>query len=83
MPTSSAIDSPPSPVEHRVSKPPRAARSRYVKWGLLLLGALVLAGAILWLHGRNRQSTDDAEVDGHLAPISAKITGSDRMALLT
>jgi membrane fusion protein (multidrug efflux system) len=27
-------------------------------------------------HGRNRESTDDAQVDGHIAPISAKISGS-------
>jgi membrane fusion protein (multidrug efflux system) len=39
-----------------------------------LLLALVAVG--FWWHSRNRVSTDDAEVDGHIAPVSAKISGS-------
>jgi membrane fusion protein (multidrug efflux system) len=45
----------------------------------LALGTLVLSllvGGYFWLHGRNRESTDDAQVDGHIAPISAKVSGS-------
>ncbi len=76
MATTTDLASPALPVEPPLEGPPRASRVRFLKWGLLLLGAVVLAGTILWLHGRNRQSTDDAEVDGHLAPISARITGS-------
>jgi membrane fusion protein (multidrug efflux system) len=43
-----------------------------------ILGLLILAGAgfYFWWNGRNRESTDDAQVDGHLAPISAKVAGS-------
>ena len=37
---------------------------------------LVLVGGYFWLHGRNRESTDDAQVDGHIAPISAEVSGS-------
>jgi membrane fusion protein (multidrug efflux system) len=45
-------------------------------WGLF--GLLLLAGAAFyfWWLGRNRESTDDAQVDGHIAPISAKVSGS-------
>jgi membrane fusion protein (multidrug efflux system) len=43
-----------------------------------LLSLLILAAGVLyfWEQGRDRESTDDAQVDGHLAPISAKISGS-------
>jgi len=40
--------------------------------------ALVLAAGVgfwFWWHGRNRESTDDATVDGHIVPISARISG--------
>jgi membrane fusion protein (multidrug efflux system) len=36
--------------------------------------ALVAAG--FWLHFRYRVSSDDAQVDGHIVPISAKVFGS-------
>jgi membrane fusion protein (multidrug efflux system) len=60
----------PSPEEKRRS------RARMLKFGLI---AFVIAAAVagyFWLHGRNRESTDDAQVDGHIAPISAKVSGS-------
>lgn len=44
---------------------------------LLLAGGtvliLVLAGLLIYFH--NRESTDDAQVDGHITPIAAKISG--------
>jgi len=45
---------------------------------LVIGGVAVLAvvGTVLWLHYRNRVSTDDAQVDGHIVPVSAKIYGS-------
>ena len=43
----------------------------------LILGAVVLLAAIvgLFLYYHNRESTDDAQVDGHITPIAAKISG--------
>lgn len=44
----------------------------------LLIGtpiALLLGGG-LWLYSRNRVSTDDAQVDGHLVPISCRVYGT-------
>ena len=39
-------------------------------------GAIVLVAlASLFLYYRNRESTDDAQVDGHVTPIAAKISG--------
>jgi membrane fusion protein (multidrug efflux system) len=45
---------------------------------IVLGGAIVLAAVALgfWLHYRYRVSTDDAQVDGHIAPIASKISGS-------
>ncbi|HJY87041.1 MAG TPA: HlyD family secretion protein [Candidatus Acidoferrales bacterium] len=37
---------------------------------------VVLAAASLFWHFHFRESTDDAQVDGHIAPISAKISGN-------
>ena len=34
---------------------------------------IVAAGVFLWVQSWNRVSTDDAQVDGHIAPVSARI----------
>ena len=62
--------------ENIAEPPARKPRSRLLM--ALLLGGLILGAAALWfwLHYRNKVSTDDAQVDGHIAPISAKISGS-------
>ena len=45
--------------------------------GLAILGGVVLVAAIvgLFLYFRNRESTDDAQIDGHITPIASKIYG--------
>ncbi|HTS49614.1 MAG TPA: HlyD family secretion protein [Bryobacteraceae bacterium] len=46
---------------------------------MLILGvilALAAGGAVLWLRSLGHVSTDDAQVDGHIIPISAKISGN-------
>jgi membrane fusion protein (multidrug efflux system) len=41
-----------------------------------VLGALILLGAIaFWLHSRTYESTDDAQVDGHLNGITSRVDG--------
>lgn len=47
------------------------------KWGLALLG-LILAAALFvtWRYFANRESTDDAQIDGHIVPISARVGGT-------
>ncbi len=49
----------------------------YAKWAVLLvlLLALIVVG-LLWHYYSRRESTDDAQVDGHIIPISARITGT-------
>src|SRR5271168_4763947 len=44
---------------------------------LALLGGVVLIAAVtgLFLYYHNRESTDDAQIDGHITPIASKIYG--------
>jgi len=80
QPEHSAVVEPPSPVEHPgvddlpLSAYPRR-RSKKI-WILLALAvALAAAGALLWHHLSGFVSTDDAQVDVHLYPVSARISG--------
>jgi membrane fusion protein (multidrug efflux system) len=43
----------------------------------LIVGAIVavVLGVLLWLHLSSYESTDDAQIDGHLNPISARVAG--------
>jgi membrane fusion protein (multidrug efflux system) len=45
---------------------------------LLLAGGLVVLAAVLWAwwHYAGRESTDDAQVDGHIVPIAARVGGT-------
>src|SRR5690242_5838941 len=64
-------------------EPPEPSRRR--RLFPVLLAGVILAAAVavfFWLHYRNRVSTDDAQVDGHIAPISAKISGSVTQVLV-
>jgi membrane fusion protein (multidrug efflux system) len=48
-----------------------------VRRGLFIAGiVIVIVGIALWLHYRNRESTDDAQVDGHIIPIAPRVSGS-------
>jgi membrane fusion protein, multidrug efflux system len=63
------------PSEARRVAPPKP-KSGFRR--LLILGAilaLAAAGVYLWMHSLNRVSTDDAQVDGHIIPVSSKIYG--------
>ena len=56
------------------SNAPRGKRSR---WILLFAFVLAVAGAtVWWLNSRNYESTDDAQVEGHLDLVSARISGT-------
>ncbi len=55
---------------------PKGLRNPKVQRLLVLGGVVVLAVIVgLFLYYRNRESTDDAQVDGHITPIAAKISG--------
>jgi membrane fusion protein (multidrug efflux system) len=63
----------PQKFSERPAPSPRAKIAR-----VAAVGFLILAGAATWywLHTRYRVSTDDAQVDGHIDYISARVSGS-------
>lgn len=60
-----------------VSEPRSYATSKRKKYLVILAGVLVLAvaGVLLWLHFSSYESTDDAQADVHLYPVSSRISG--------
>ena len=61
---------PPQPVK---SSGKSARRKLLVMGGVLAIAAAV---TYLWLGSLNRESTDNAQVDGHIVPVSSKIYGN-------
>ena len=54
-----------------------APRRKLSRWIFLSAAALVVAGtALWWLTSLNYESTDDAQIEGHLALVSARISGT-------
>ena len=47
------------------------------RWILLFISGMAFTGVTLWwLHSRNYESTDDAQIDGHLDLVSTRISGT-------
>src|SRR5882672_4164060 len=54
-----------------------APRGRRSRWILLFAGVLAVAAvASWWLNSRNYESTDDAQIEGHLDLVSPRISGT-------
>ncbi len=51
--------------------------SRSGRWRVIAIAVvvLVLVAGIVWWRGRGRESTDDAQIDGHITQISARVGG--------
>jgi membrane fusion protein, multidrug efflux system len=46
------------------------------KWGLLVIGlVLVVGGILVWRYYSTHESTDDAQIDGDIYPISSRVNG--------
>ena len=70
-----------APVDRRGSRRERAAgyfrTHPAAKWILILLALVLIAAAIfIWHYYSVRESTDDAQIDGHIDPISARVAGT-------
>jgi membrane fusion protein (multidrug efflux system) len=62
------------PADPSISAYPR--RRSYKRWIFLTsFVVLAVAGAFLWHYFSGFESTDDAQVDVHLYPVSARISG--------
>jgi membrane fusion protein (multidrug efflux system) len=59
-----------------VADPPKSSKKKFV---LPIVGLLVLLGigwgVKQWLYGRSHETTDNAQVDGHIIPVLAKVGG--------
>src|SRR5579864_4492539 len=59
-----------------VEEAPKGLANPKVRRALIIGGAVVLAAVVgLFVYYHGRESTDDAQVDGHITPISAKVYG--------
>src|SRR5580704_4353453 len=74
------ITTQPSPDSVRDEKPGagRAPRKRrFLRWLFLFAGAaIVAAGTAWWLQSLGYESTDDAQIEGHLDSVSSRISGT-------
>ena len=63
--------------ELALGEPPKKGLANPKVRRLLLIGGVVLIAILvgLFLYYHNRESTDDAQVDGHITPIASKIYG--------
>jgi membrane fusion protein (multidrug efflux system) len=57
--------------------PVSKARRKAPHWGVLaaVAAALLGAGAYYWVLSSSRESTDDAEIESHVLPISSRVAG--------
>jgi membrane fusion protein, multidrug efflux system len=88
-PTSSVVAEPKPQPETRApqSQSPPDSEARYqrraaflgnprTKWGLIFAGLVILvAGFLLWRYLASYESTDDAQIDGHVNSVSARVSG--------
>jgi membrane fusion protein (multidrug efflux system) len=66
----------PHVLEPVFEEPKTGLANPRVRQLLMLGGAVVLAAVVgLFVYYHNRESTDDAQVDGHITPIAAKVYG--------
>src|SRR5271165_3162197 len=65
------------PAEAPKPEPPaKPLASPQLRRGLMLAGIVLVVGVVsLFFYFHNRESTDDAQVDGHITPIASKIYG--------
>jgi membrane fusion protein (multidrug efflux system) len=58
--------------------PPSATKGRAKAFIIffIVLAIAAIAGTFYWLHERQFETTDDAQVDGHLNPISSRVEGT-------
>jgi len=71
----------PIAIDEKSSRSQRAAgffrQHPWAKWFVLALAVVVVVGGILvWRYYAVRESTDDAQIDGHIDPISARVSGT-------
>ncbi|MDR5727728.1 MAG: HlyD family secretion protein [Terriglobia bacterium] len=74
-PTTSGVSGSEVPAINEV---PAKKKSRPIIVAAIVIGVLLVAGLVYYLYSRNYESTDDAQVDGHIAPVAARVDGTIR-----
>jgi len=64
----------PAPGPLEAAAPPQRNRLPFVIAGVIA-AVLIGLGARQWLHSRNHVGTDDAQIEGHIIPLSPKVGG--------
>jgi membrane fusion protein (multidrug efflux system) len=77
------------PIHEEEERPPRVVEQPargprgffeqrpYAKWVLALAALAIVAGvAFVWHYYSARESTDDAQIDGHIDPLSPRVSGT-------
>lgn len=78
-----SANAPQEPDQMTAQKEPSGLKNPRVRQRLMIAGAILVAVFLgMWLHYRNRETTDDAEVDGHIIPISSRVPGSVAQVLV-
>jgi membrane fusion protein (multidrug efflux system) len=69
------VEAPPAPAAPRRATP-AGGRRKFVLPILAVVALLALVWAVRkWTYGRSHESTDNAQVDGHIIPVLAKVGG--------
>jgi len=64
------------PAAAAVAEPPKPSRRKFILPIVALLAlAAIVWGVRKWSYGRSHESTENAQVDGHLVPVLAKVGG--------
>jgi membrane fusion protein (multidrug efflux system) len=68
----------PAGTQAENKQPEKKGMSPAVKWGIaiVLVAAIVIGGFLYWSYASVRESTDDAQIDGHIYPVAAQISGT-------
>jgi membrane fusion protein, multidrug efflux system len=77
-----AVGTAAAPETHSASEPPPSRAGRFIKsnprahiYLIAAVLAILVVGFFAWRYFESYESTDDAEVDGHLMPLSARVSG--------
>jgi membrane fusion protein (multidrug efflux system) len=64
-------------AEASTSRFARLRRDGRARVALLVVAVVVVVGGLLlWRHFAGRESTDDAQIDGHVSPVAARVGGT-------
>ena len=69
-----AVDQPSSPATETTGSNPQGRR-RSILVAVVVGAIIVIAAVAFWIYSSTYESTDDAQVDGHLNGITARIDG--------